>query len=212
MQPRAVTAAIATGLLGLAACARQDAPPPVQQLDAAAQRVAAEKIASSFAEVCLNAIDLQAALRDLEAQGWPRFVQVWNQPDSVFYAARPSAALPAGLFVVADRPWPGRPIAQLTCVGHYGAADAAPMLQALERRWGKSQPGPSNVPGARAWAYRLAKGALSPIAAEEGPVGPTSAAAAGALGSGEAIVYAQVSYSAALKDVASLIVVRRAAR
>jgi hypothetical protein len=204
--------AVMVVVLGVAACGRVSAPTaPFQQqsLDPAAQHAAAEKIARGFAGVCLTARDALAATRALESQGWPRFGVVWDQLDSVFYAAKPSPASPAGLFVISDQRWQGTATFQMTCVGHYPADGALPMIEAIERRWGASQPGPSTLPNSRAWAFRMVNGTLTPTPASLGFGGPATAAALGGLRAGEAFIFVQVYYNPALHDVASLVSIRR---
>ena len=157
---RRLGVSVIVAFAALAACGRPGAPPVPQQqpLDPLAQRTAADRIARGFVEVCLTTTDALAATRALQSQGWPAFGVVWNQPDSVFYAAKPSPASPAGLFVMGDRRRAdiGAPVkAQLTCVGHYQANGSAPMVQAIERRWGLSHDGPpalrAAAPGRSEW-------------------------------------------------------------
>ncbi len=206
-------ATAATAVLGVVACGRSSAPGPVQLLDPAAQHAAAQKVARAFVEVCLTAPDALAATRTLENQGWPRFGVVWKQPDSVFYAAKPSPASPAGLFVIGDRRLgEGRlrrtAVSQIICVGHYPADEAIPMVQAIERRWGPSREGPRDRPASREWAYRMKNGVLAAAPLSEA-LGRTAAASSPA--PGEALVYAQVFYNPSLHDVASLVSIRRPA-
>jgi len=205
-------ASLAVVLL-LAACGRSGIPqqPP---LDPIAQRTVAERLARGFVEVCLTNIDALAATRALQSQGWPAFGVVWNHPGSVFYAAKPSPVLPAGLFVMGDRRQSdvGAPVnAQLTCVGHYSADGAAPMVQAIERRWGASHDGPVSLAGSRAWTFRMENGALTPVSTSGATEGPVQAAMLAALRPGEALVYAQVFYSPMTHDVASVVSVWRPA-
>jgi hypothetical protein len=205
--------ALAAVLL-LVACGRSSIPqqPP---LDPVAQHRVAELLARGFVDVCLPATDALAATRALQSQGWPAFGVVWNDPGSVFYAAKPSPALPAGLFVMGDRRQSdvGAPVnAQVTCVGHYPADGAAPMVQAIERRWGASHDGPLSLAGSRAWTFRMENGALTAVSTSGATDGPVQAAMLAALRPGEALVYAQVSYNPLLQDVASVISVWRPAR
>jgi hypothetical protein len=196
------SAALAMAMLGLAACGRGGGPPSTPALlDAAGQRTAAEKIARSFAEGCLASADALSATRALQTQGWPPFNVVWDQPDSIFYAAKPSPASPAGLFVVGDRSRPGA--RRLTCVGHYLAEGIGPMIQALERRWGPSRPGPASLPGSHIWSFRMKGGG------ELTAAGPGLPPSDPALAPGETLVYAQVSYNQPYRDVASLVTVWR---
>ena len=195
-------------LLGASACVRTDVPGRVRLISPAEQQAAAEKIARAFVEVCLTEPDPAAARRMLRSRGWPHWGQVWDDADGVFLAARPFPGSPAGLFVLVDRGRPG-----LTCVGHYpaGVADGdAPMVGAIERRWGPSRAGPARSPGSRAWAFRIRNGAVAPADVSEGAGGPATAAALAALRPGEALVYAEVSYNAYIHDVASVVSVRRA--
>jgi hypothetical protein len=205
--------ALAAVLL-LSACGRSGIPQP-SPLDPVAQRTVAEKLGRGFAEVCLTTTDALAATRALQSQGWPAFGLVWNQPGSVFYAAKPSPALPAGLFVMGDRRQSdiGAPVnAQVTCVGHYQADGAAPMVQAIERRWGASHDGPLSLVGSRAWTFRMENGVLTPVSTSGATDGPVQAAMLNALRPGQALVYAQVFYSPLLHDVASIISVWRPAQ
>lgn len=198
--------------VGVAACGRIGAPVVQRPLDPAAQRAAAEKLARGFAEVCLTATDALAATRALQAQGWPAFGVVWNQPGSVFYAAKPSPASPAGLFVINDVRHAEPPMTtNMTCVGHYPAEGAGPMIQAMERRWGASHDGPVSPAGSRAWTFRMAGGALTTVSTSGATDGPVQAAELASLGPGEALVYFQVSYNPLLRDVASLVSVWRPA-
>ena len=192
-------------MLGLAACGPLGARP----LSPEAQAAAAEKLARGFADVCLTAADAAAATRALQAQGWPMFGTVWSGPQSVFFAAKPSAASPAGLFVIGAPRWNGTPAYQLTCVGHYPAESSDAARQAMERRWGPSQPGSQTYPGSRSWSFRLRPGAtdLEPAA---GGLPQTPAIAA--LAPGEALIYGQVYYNGPLHDVASLVAVYRRPR
>jgi hypothetical protein len=203
------SAMIAAAVVGVAGCG---APIGQRPLDPAAQRVAAEKLARGFAEVCLSATDALAATRALQAQGWPAFGAVWNQPGSVFYAAKPSPASPAGLFVMSDVRRAEPPMtSNITCVGHYPAEGAAAMIQAMERRWGASHDGPVSLAGSRAWTFRMVGGALTTISTSGAADGPVQAAELASLGPGEALVYFQVSYNPLLHDVASVASVWRPA-
>ena len=192
----------------LAACSRPSAPAAggaPRLLDPAAQRTAAERIVRGFVDVCVNAADALAATHGLQAQGWPPFGAVWREPTSVFYAAKPTAASPAGMFVLSDLRSGGAQV--LSCVAHYGAGDAAAMREVLERRWGPGEV--ADLPDSRQWTFRLAHGALTPVPGVRGRIDPGALAA---LRPGEALVYAQVSYNAQTRDVASLVSVwRRAA-
>ncbi|HXQ17747.1 MAG TPA: hypothetical protein VN814_24275 [Caulobacteraceae bacterium] len=204
--------ALAAVLL-LAACGRSEIPqqPP---LGPVAQRAVAERIARGFAEVCLTTTDALSATRTLQSQGWPAFGVVWNHPGSVSYAATPSPALPAGLSVMGDRRQSdvGAPVnLQLTCVGHYQADGAAPMVQAIERRWGASHDGPPSLAGSRAWTFRMENGAFTTVSTSGATDGPVQAAMLTALRPGEALVYLQVFYSPMMHDVASVISVWRPA-
>ena len=202
---RSVRAVVAAGLApSLAACDLLSFTPKLQRpLDPAAQQAAAEKLASAFAGACLSEPDPTAATKALRAAGWPPFNTVWREPASVFYAAPPS---PAGLFVIADRPWGGVAGArQLSCVGHYPAETAAPMAAALARRWGPARDGVGPYPGARVWTFRISANAITPDSTTRG-ISPAEAAR---LAPGEAHVFVQVFYSPALRDVASLIAVSR---
>ncbi len=181
-------------------------PKPQRPLDAAAQQAAAEKLASAFTGACLTESDPAAATRALRAAGWPSFNTVWREPASVFYAAPPS---PAGLFVIANRPWGGIAGAeQLTCVGHYPARTAAPMVAAIARRWGPGRDGFGPYRGAQVWTFREKAGAVTPVTATRG-VSPAETAL---LAPDEARVFVQVFYNPALGDVASLIAVSRPTR
>jgi hypothetical protein len=153
----------------------------------------------------LNVRDPLAATHALQAQGWPPFGVVWDEPGSVFYAAKPSPALPAGLWVISDRK-PGQPTAALSCFGHYPAGGYQPMVEAIERRWGPSQAGPSTYPSSRAWAFRMTNGAFARL-----QMGAPTAAALAQLRPGEALVHAQVFYNAPYHDVASAVSVSRLA-
>jgi len=179
-------------------------PAPVKPLEPAAQTLAAERLAAAFAGDCLSAANAAAATRALEAKGWPSFGTIWSEPQP-FYAAKPSAASPAGLFVLGTPRWNGTAVYQLTCVGHYPALTAAPMQATMERRWGPGRPGATAYPGAIAWEFRLRPGAPPE------PVGVSlpSAADVAALAPGEAIAYGQVYYNASQQDVASLMAVYR---
>jgi hypothetical protein len=110
--------------------------------------------------------------------------------------------------VIEDRP-AGAGVRGMSCVGHYPAEDAAPMVKALESRWGASRPGPETYPASRAWAFRMAGGVRSDAPIADGAGGPATAAALAALHPGEALVYGQVFQNASLGDVASLVSVRR---
>ena len=188
----------------LAACKwLSPTPQPQPPLAPAAQQAAAEKLAAAFAGACLSVADPTAATAALRTAGWPPFRTVWRQPDSVFYAAPPA---PAGLFVLAERPWGGVAGAQqLTCVGHYPAQSAAPMIAAIARRWGAPRESQNPYPGALVWSFHTNAGAVTPTSSSEG----LSPARAAALPPREADVYVQVFYNAALGDVASLIAVSR---
>lgn len=203
-------AAIAAFVLSAAACQRLSAASGiVHPLDPASQQIAAQMVAGAFAGPCLAIRDPRSSTGALQALGWRSFGVVWDQPDSTFYAAKPSPTAPAGLFVISDRQASPVPIADLQCVGHYAADDPAPMVQAIERRWGPSRDGPPRLPASRAWAFRYSGGALTPAPIAEGAGGPATAAALAGLGEGEALVYAQVSYNAPTHDIASLVSVRR---
>jgi hypothetical protein len=205
LRRRPKVAVIAVTAVALAACGRLGAPVGQRPLDPAAQRAAAEKLARGFAEVCLSATDAPAATRALQAQGWPPFAVVWNQPGSVFYAAKPSPASPAGLFVMNDVRRAEPPMtSNITCVGHYPAEGAGPMIQAMERRWGASHGGPVSLAGSRAWTFRMAGAALTTVSTSGATDGPVQAAEIASLGPGEALVYFQVSYNPLLHDVASV--------
>jgi hypothetical protein len=195
-------AALVVAAMALSACGGPGAPPAL--LDAAAQHTAAEKIASAFAGACLAMDDATGASGVLATKGWPRFGVVWDQPDSIFFAAKPSSASPAGLFVIGDRSQPAA--RRLTCVGHYPAEGIGPMVEAIERRWGPSRPGPASLPGSRVWSFRMKPGAdlVSDSAAL-----PSVATAPAA---GERLVYVQVSHNPQLRDVASLVTVWRPAK
>jgi hypothetical protein len=207
---RAVVGAVAA--LALAACGRLGAPVQRPSLDPAAQQVAAEKLARGFADPCVSATDPLAATRSLQAQGWPTFAAVFNQPGHVFYAAKPSTASPAGLYVIYDLRRDEPPTtSNMTCVGHYPADGAGPMVQAMERRWGASHDGPPSLAGSRAWTFRMANGALTPVSSSGATDGPVTRAVLASLRPGEALVYLQVFYSAPLHDVASLVSVWRPA-
>jgi hypothetical protein len=208
--PRA--AVIAVVAVAVTACGRPGAPVGQRPLDPAAQRAAAEKLARGFAEVCLSATDAPAATRALQAQGWPAFGVVWNQPGSVFYAAKASPASPAGLFVMNDIRTAEPPMtSNITCVGHYAAEGAGPMIQAMERRWGASHDGPIGLAGSRAWTFRMVGGALTTVSTSDATDGPVQAAVLASLRPGEALVYFQVSYNPLLHDVASVASVWRPA-
>jgi hypothetical protein len=199
---------VAAGLAASVAACDLLAPTPKPQrpLDPAAERVATEQLASAFAGACLTEPDPVAATRALQAAGWPSFNTVWREPGSVFYAAPPS---PAGLFVIDDRPWGGVAGAQrLTCVGHYPAKSAAPMVAAIARRWGPARDGNGPYRGAQVWTFRMKADALTPTSATLN-MAPAEAAR---LAPGEAQVFVQVINNAALGDLASLIAVSRPAR
>jgi hypothetical protein len=196
-------AQLAFAVLGLAGCERfRTALGVAPLLDRATQQAAAEKLTDAYAEVCLSAQDAGEAARALEAKGWPRFTTVWNAPDSVFYAAKPS---PAGLFVNGDRRRVGQPTYALTCTGHYQADGAQPMLAAMRARWGADREGSRVYPGSRAWAFVLDRGRLSALP----DVGFPTAAQRAALRPGQALVYSQVSYQPAQHDVASMVSIVR---
>ncbi len=117
-----------------------------------------------------------------------------------------AVALPAGLFVIGDDPWGGRAGArQITCVGHYPAATAAPMVAAIARRWGPGRDGAGPYPGARVWTFKVKAGVLTPLASTRN-ISPAEAAL---LAPDEAHVFVQVFYNPSLGDVASLIAVSR---
>ena len=205
---------MAAGLVvSLAACdLLAPTPKPRRPLDPAAQQAAAEKLVSAFAGACLTEPDPTAATRALRAEGWPTFNTVWREPASVFYAAPPS---PAGLFVIGDRPWggdrPGGKVAgaqQLTCVGHYPARTAAPMVAAITRRWGPGRDGVGPYRGAQVWSFQVKANVITPVSATRG-MSPTEATF---LAPDEARVSVQVIYNPALGDVASLIAVSRPLR
>jgi hypothetical protein len=202
---RYVRAIVASCLaVGVASCdLLNPAPKPQRPLPAAAQRAAAEKLASAFAGACLTEADPTTATRLLRASGWPAFNTVWRQPASVFYAAPPP---PAGLFVIGDRPRGGAQ--RLTCVGHYPAETAAPMVAAIARRWGPARDASGPYPGAQVWTFQVKAGAITPVVSTSG-LSPDDAAT---LGPGEARVFVQVYDNRALGDVASLIAVSRPAR
>jgi hypothetical protein len=207
---RAVVGAVAA--LALAACGRLGAPVQQRPLDPAAQQAAAEKLARGFADVCVSATDPLAATRALQAEGWPPFGAVFNQPGHVFFAAKPSAASPAGLFVIYDLRRSEPPMtSNITCVGHYPAEGADPMVRAMERRWGASHDGPSSLAGSHAWTFRMTNGALSSVSSSGAADGPVTHAVLASLRPGEALVYLQVSYSPMIHDVASLVSVWRPA-
>jgi hypothetical protein len=192
----------------LAACGQRGAPavPPERPLDPAAQRAAAQQLVRAFAETCLSATEALGATQALISRGWPPFNEVWKLADSAFYSGHSSPDSPVTLFVIDDRKWIGRSLHDLLCVGHYSAADATAMVDAMTQRWGPSQPGrPDISSGARAWAFRRANGALQPTPVSDGAGGPPTAAAIASLRDGEAIVYMEVFYNASLHDVASLV-------
>jgi hypothetical protein len=192
----------------LAACNQSSTPAASglpRLLDPTAQRTAAARIQRGFIDVCLGAPDALAATRGLEAEGWPSFGVVWRAPASVFYAAKPSAASPAGMFVLETQRLVGG-ASEVTCVAHYGAGDHAIMRDTLERHWGPG--GAADRPESRQWTFRLAGGALTPIPGAPGRMSPTDLAA---LRPGEALVYAQVAYNPQIHDVASLISIWRVA-
>ena len=201
----ALRAVVAAGLAASVAACDLLAPTPKPQrpLDPTAERGAAETLASAFAGACLTEPDPTAAIQALRAAGWPPFNTVWREPASVFYAAPPS---PAGLFVIADRPWGGVAGARrLTCVGHYPAQTAAPMVAAIARRWGPGRDGVGPYRGAQVWTFRMKGDALTPASATR-DMAPAEAAR---LAPDEAQVFVQVINNAALGDVASLIAVSR---
>ena len=197
--------------VALAACQKVDAPTPTPPLAPAAQRAAAEKIAAGFADVCLHTTDALEATRALSARGWPRFGTVWREPNSVFYAAKPSSASPAGLFVNGDRRLGGLAIDQLACVGHYPAEGDGPMVKAIQRRWGEGQERTGRAPPTRAWAFRMTDAGLSPMPIEAAFGGPATALTLRSLRPGEALVFIQVTYNPAYNDVGSIMSVRRPA-
>jgi hypothetical protein len=192
---------------GLAACDQLGPPKRQPPLPEAAQAAAAEKLASAFAGACLTESSPEAAVRTLRGGGWPAFNTVWRRPDSAFYAAPPA---PAGLFVLGDLVGSEyAPTAQrLTCVGHYPAQTAAPMVTAIARRWGPGRAGAGPYAGALVWTFRVKDGAVTPVTA----TGGLSADDAPPLAPGEAHAYVQVFYNPALGDVASLIAVSRPVR
>jgi hypothetical protein len=193
--------------LFFASCGQSGAPPASPTLlGPAAQQAAAAKLARGFAEVCLTTKDALAATHALQAQGWPPFGVVWDQPDSTFYAAKPTPTSPAGLFVISALRSGGTD--GLSCVGHYPADGDAPMVAAIEQRWGPSQAGPASLGAGRAWAFRMHDGVLAPIPISMGAGGPATAAALASLRPNEALVYAQVFYNRPYHDVASLTSVR----
>jgi hypothetical protein len=201
-------AAVACAALALAGCDRTPGVPDWRPLDAAAQAAVAGKLARAYAGPCLSEASARAAADKLQAQGWPAFNAVWNQPGSLFLAAKPSAAAPVGLFVISNNS-PG--LRELNCVGHYSALDAAAMTAAVERVWGPGEPSLSPAaPGAQAWVFLLKSGRRTPLPASAGPGGAGAVAALAALRPGEAFVYVQVSYNPAQRGVASLVSVRRA--
>jgi hypothetical protein len=194
-------------MLALAGCDRVTnlvSPRPAKPLEPAAQALAADRLTAAFAGDCLTAANAEAATRALEAKGWPSFGTVWSGPQP-FYAAKPSKASPAGLFVLGTPRWNGTAAYQLTCVGHYPALTAAPMQAAMEARWGPGRPGQTTYPGSTAWEFRLRPGAPPTLVGVSLP----SAADVAALAPGEAIAYGQVYYNAAQRDVASLMAVYR---
>jgi hypothetical protein len=205
---RCLRALIASCLsLGVASCDYLNPSPQRQRpLPATAQAVAAEKLAAAFAGACLSEADPTAATQRLRAAGWPRFNTVWRDPSGAFYAAPPS---PAGLFVIGDHPR-GKvaDTRRLTCVGHYPAETAAPMVAAIGRRWGAARLGAGPYPGALVWTFRVRAGAITPVVATGG-LSPDDAAI---LAPDEAHAYVQVFYNPALGDVASLIAVSRPTR
>ena len=202
---RTVVAACLAG--GTAACEWLSPVPQHQPpLPPAAQQAAAEKLATAFAGACLTETTPDAAIRTLRAAGWPSFSTVWRDPGSVFYAAPPQ---PAGLFVISDRSQGEVARAQrLTCVGHYPAESAAPMVAAIARRWGPGRVGAGPYPGAQIWTFQTKDGAITPVVA----AGGLSADDTALLAPGEAHAYVQVVYNPTLGDVASLIAVSRPVR
>lgn len=200
--------AVAAAALAASVAACNLLGPPKRQppLSAAAQAAAAEKLASAFAGACLSEASPEAAIGRLRAGGWPAFNTVWRRPDSVFYAAPPS---PAGLFVLGDLAGsaPAPTARRLTCVGHYPAETAAPMVAAIARRWGPGRPG-GPYAGAQVWSFRIKDGAITPDLTSGG----LTADGAPPLAPGERRAYLQVFYNPALGDVASLIAVSRPAR
>jgi hypothetical protein len=99
----------------------------------------------------------------------------------------------------------------ITCVGHYPAEGAGPMVQAMERHWGAGHDGPLSLAGSRAWTFRMANGALNTVSASGATDGPVTSAVLASLRPGEALVYFQVFYNPMLHDVASLVSVWRPA-
>ncbi len=202
---RLLRAVIAAGLVASPAACDLLSPTPKRPapLAAGAQQAAAERLAVAFAGACLSEPDPAAAARALRARGWPGFNTVWREPASVFYAAPPS---PAGLFVIGDKPWgKGAGAQRITCVGHYPAETAAPMVAAIAKRWGPGRDGVGPYPGAQVWAFTAKAGVLTPLASTRG----LSSAEAARLEPDEAHVFVQVFYNRPLGDVASLIAVSR---
>lgn len=193
--------------LALCGCSPLGAAPGAPALPPAEQASAADRIARAFTGACLSAPDAETAVAAIQAQGWPAFRRIWSRPDSVFYATRPGSDTPVRLLITSDRTRPGPARPRLSCVSHYVAGDAAPMVAAFEQRWGASRPGPR---GGRVWSFRRsAAGALAAAPIREGAGAETLAAALSALQPGDALVYAQVTYTAGRHDVAALVTVRR---
>jgi hypothetical protein len=190
----------------LAACEWFSPKPKVHPpLAPAAQQAAAEKLATAFAGACISEPDPAAATAALQAAGWPPFRTVWRQPASVFYAAPQS---PAGLFVTAERPWGGAGAQQISCVGHYSADGADPMVAAVTRRWGPPRDSDSPYPRARIWTFRMSAGTVTQTAATGG-ISPDEASR---LPPGDADVFVRVFYNPTIGDVASVIAVSRSTR
>ena len=201
---RTSTAIALLAAMTLASCGRRDDKAAVVRvLDAATQRVAAEKLVRAFADVCLSAVDAHTAVEALKSKGWPAFTVVWDESDGIFYAAKPS---PAGLFVIGSQR--GSAV-NLTCVGHYAADRAKPMLSAMEGQWGASGLGPAMYRESRAWSFTMRNGALASLPPNVGGGGPATAAALASLRPGQALVYAQVYANRPYRDVASLLSVWR---
>ena len=190
--------------MGVASCDYLNPSPQRQRpLPAATQVAAAEQLATAFAGACLTEADPTTVTQRLRAAGWRRFNTVWRDAGSTFYAASPS---PAGLFVIGDVPRGKVASARrLTCVGHYPAETAAPMVAAIARRWGPGRLDPGPYPGALVWTFQVRPGGITPTA-RTGGISPDAAAM---LAPGEADACVQVFYNAAIGDVASLIAVNR---
>lgn len=200
---RAIVAAAAIALTG---CRPLGGRPPRTPLDAKGQAGAAERLASAFEGPCLASPDALAVVGALRSSGWPPFNTVWRKADGAVYAAPPS---PAAVFVIEERPWAGTPAARrLTCVGHYTAGTAGPMIDAISRRWGPGEAGTGPYRNATVWRLRVSAG--RPIPTPGAPL-PSPAAAAG-LARGEADVIVQISRNPGLNDVASVLAVSRSTR